>query len=190
MADEAKETRNEKTSETPNKNSIQGLEYFIDPLEKSDPDLYSYIMDTVADQMEFYGTASRKNKTLYERWTIASIVVGALIPVVAIFSNAPTPAKILIAALGTGSTAISTVLATFQYKELWLNYRKTREDLLRILRCYFTDVEPFVQMDNRGEKRALLIRRCEDIMGKENNAWVSAMRKTQDSASSGTAKNS
>lgn len=174
MADEQQKSPAEEK-----RNLIRGLETFIDPLETTDPELYHYLIDTVADQMNYYRKSSGKNKKLYERWIIANIAVSALIPVMAVFSNAPTPITVIIAILGTGSTAISAVLAKFHYKDLWVSYRNTRELLLRILRCYFMDAGPFRNYE--GDKKAKLVEMCEEAMSSENSEWASAMRKASDS---------
>ena len=171
--------KQQKSPEEEKRKAIRGLETFIDPLEQNDPELYHYLMDTVAAQMRYYSKNSTKNKNRYGWWFGVNLLVSALIPVMAVFSSAPTPVTVVIAILGTASTAINAVLANFHYKDLWVSYRNTREFLLRILRCYFMDAGPFQNYE--GDKKAKLVEMCEEAMSNENSDWASVMRKSSDS---------
>ena len=63
-------------------------------------------------------------------------------------------------------------MALHNFKDLWLNYRNTREKLLRVLYYYFNDAGIFSKDMQQGERDILLINICEEEMAGENGEWM------------------
>ena len=127
--------------------------------------------------MDYYSKASRKNKKKFYQYMTASIILGAAIPVITVLADENLwtgfpllGVRFVITLLGASVTGINAYLALNNYKDLWLTYRDTRENLLRTLYFYFNNVEDF-EKGTQAEKDALLIRVCEKELAKENGGW-------------------
>lgn len=132
----------------------------------------SYITGRILPQMEWYSAKSGKCKKKYYRWMGASIVLGAVIPVISVFADGAAWIKVMIAALGSSVTACNAFVALHNYKDLWLNYRNTRERLLRTLYCYFNNAGIFSKNMPQEEKDTLLVNICEEEIAGETGEWV------------------
>lgn len=132
----------------------------------------NYVQDRVVDQMNFYRTKSKEYKKNYQRLMTASIVIGFLIPVTSILSDGSLIMKIILAALGSATTAITAYLRMQNYYELWTRYRCNREYLLSTLYAYFTKIGIFKTCSNQNECDALLIETCENCFNRENQGWL------------------
>lgn len=130
-----------------------------------------YICSRIVPQLEWYGCKSREYKQKYQNATLATIILGALIPVVSVIANGNIWVKALLAAMGAGVTAVNAYLALNKFEELWTSYRCTRESLFRILYYYFNDAGIFHNIQTQKEKDVLLINTCEDLISKETSNW-------------------
>lgn len=135
-----------------------------------------YIQNRLLDQINYYASSSRKSKTNYQHLMTASIVIGAAIPVTAVFVNDTLPIKLLIAFLGAAVTAINAILSMQNYRDLWLAHRGIRQGLERILYFYFNNVGIFSE-GTRDEKDARLVSICEGELNQEIEKWRSFIRK-------------
>ena len=147
----------------------QDLEYFIDKVEN--PDTREYIRTRVVDQMNYYRKQSRAYKKQYFHFMTASIVLGALIPIASIFSDATALMKCLIAALGSAVTAINAYLALYNSRDLWLSYRNSRQSLLQTLYFYFYNTNMFEKAGSQEIKDKLLVQCCEKELANESGRW-------------------
>ena len=136
-----------------------------------------YLKNRIIPQLDWYDSKSIECRQWYVRLMTASIVLGALIPIVAVFSSAGTLMKTLTAALGAGITAINAYLALHNYRDLWLTYRHTCESLLRTLYCYFNDAGLFTPNHNPIPKDTYLVNLCEEALAQETEGWLSNMKK-------------
>lgn len=135
-----------------------------------------YITNRIMEQMKWYSGKSRSYKKKYYRWMVATIVIGAFVPIVSVFANGSILVKALLAALGSATTACNAYLALHNFQDLWVTYRKTREALLRTLYYYFNNVGVFSQNNTQEEKDALLITICENEFSSESAGWQTAMK--------------
>ena len=154
------------------------LNALIDDIK--DEKIKHYIRTRVLDQMRYYSRAGAKNKRLYERWTWAYFIMSAMIPVIITLTGSEMTVflKGFIAILAVGGIISNTVSDKFQYKELWMSYRSTREALLRVLYDYFYHVGQFSKDIPQEENDSLLVNACEAIMANENIGWFDNMYKS------------
>ena len=136
-----------------------------------------YIQNRIIPQMEWYSKKSAVYKKQYFKWMTVSIILGALIPVFSVFSNADLFIKVLIAALGAGVTAINAYLSLHGSRDLWISYRTTRENLLHALYAYFNNAEVFSRDVEQSKKDVLLFQICENELSTENSVWKSTLDK-------------
>ncbi len=135
-----------------------------------------YIENRVVPEMGRYGKMSGECKKVYFRCMTASIVLGALIPVVSVFSDGALWLRVLTALLGTSITGINAYLALQNSKELWQSYRNIREELLRTLYFYFNGADIFRE-GSQESRDARLVDACEAAMAGEGSAWRSLWKK-------------
>lgn len=145
-----------------------GLDYWIKNM--TNEDLKNYIQYRVIEQIDWYRNKSRKYKKQYQLWTVAALIIGALIPIFSVFSDGSILMKTAIAALGSSSAAISAFLTQQNYKELWQQYRNTRELLLSTLYLYFNQQGPFKDGD-QAARDGKLIEQCESYLSQEVQHW-------------------
>lgn len=137
----------------------------------------SYISNRLMPQMEWYSSKGRECKKKYYRWTVGTIVLGALIPVVSVLADGNIIVKVILVALGSIATACDAYIAMHNFKELWITYRSLREKLLRTLYFYFNNAGVFAQESTQEAKDVLLVNICENEMSAESSEWMSFMKK-------------
>ena len=143
-------------------------------MQITDEETRNYLLDRVLPQMTWYGRKSAQYQKMYYRFMVATIVLGALIPISALLAH-----LIVAALLGASVTAINAYLALRKYQELWVSYRNVREDLLHTLYCYFNRAGVFAKKDSTQEELdVLLVDTCENAFSKENGGWSTTMQKT------------
>lgn len=142
-------------------------------MQIKDEETRNYLLDRVLPQMTWYGRKSAQYQKMYYRFMVATIVLGALIPISALLAH-----LIVAALLGASVTAINAYLALRKYQELWVSYRNVREDLLHTLYCYFNRAGVFAKKDSTQEELdVLLVDTCENAFSKENGGWSTTMQK-------------
>ncbi|KAI4446446.1 hypothetical protein C823_000964 [Eubacterium plexicaudatum ASF492] len=135
-----------------------------------------YITNRILPLMEWYSVKSKKNRTRYHFWMTISISIGAMIPVLSVFADGAIWVKVLIATLSSAVTASNAYISLYNFKDLWMIYRNMRENLLRILYCYFNNAGAFSQSITQEEKDILLIDSCEEKISYETNMWMSVIK--------------
>lgn len=137
----------------------------------------NYIKERILPQMKWYSDKSKESKRQYYNWMKISILFGAMIPVASVFADGEIWVKVLIAILGAAVTAINAINSLHNFRDLWLTYRKSRENLLRTLYCYFNNAGIFSQNSTQEEKDILLVNVCEEEINRETGGWFSLMTK-------------
>ena len=143
-------------------------------MQIEDEETRNYLLDRVLPQMKWYSTKSAQYQTMYYHLMAATILMGALIPVFSLGANSAA-VKVIIALLGASVTAINAYIALHNYRDLWVTYRNTREDLIHHLYCYFNRAGVFTSSENLD---VLLVNVCEDTLSKENGGWTTILQKT------------
>ena len=132
----------------------------------------NYVQNRVVEQMDFYRTRSKEYKKKYHALMTISIVIGFLIPVMSILADGSIVMKVILAALGSATTAITAYLRMHNYHELWTRYRCNREFLLSTLYGYFTKTGVYKTCPDQQTCDQMLIETCESCFDRENRGWT------------------
>ena len=133
-----------------------------------------YLEERYEGQMNYYDQASGKNQKKYKRFQWILIILSALTLVLAAFDGKLIDLQIPVVIISALVAILTTGMKTFQYQELWVNYRATHEQLKPEIFYYEFNVGPY-----RGEKvdkEALFISRVEAILDKEHQGWPPAKK--------------
>jgi hypothetical protein len=145
-----------------------------------------YVETRYKKQMEFYSKASAKNQDKYKRFQWILIVLSALTPVLAALNGitwlhegktylfTSQLIQILVVIVSSFVAILTTALKTFQYQELWANYRTTYEQLKPEIHYYDFSVGPYGAPDIN--KESLFVSRVETLLNKERLQWFPAKR--------------
>ena len=145
-----------------------------------------YLGKRYNDQLKYYESASLKNKKRYKKiqWTLIILstlttLLAALPPSVRTFLGPFEPhyAVVVTAAI---VAILTSALNTFQYQELWANYRSTKELLNPEIFYYTFNIEDY-EGKSEEEKKSIFVRKVETILGNEHTNW-SAIKKANASS--------
>ena len=162
--------RNGKRGPEPRSQTTQDLALMDLVAQVENDNTREYIETRAIPEMKYYSRKSKECKQVYLRCMTASIILGGLIPVVAVFSDGNVWLRVLTALLGSSVTAINAYLSLQNSKDLWLMYRSVRESLLRTLYYYFNGADIFKD-GTQEEKDARLIEFCETELANERMSW-------------------
>lgn len=126
------------------------------------------------DQMEWYATKARFNKSRYQNMQMLIIVFSVISPVLIGFQYRMLS---YISAILTVLIAImSGALNHYKYHENWMNYRTTRENLKKEIYYYEAKIKEYAVVE---DLEALFIERVEGLISRENIYWVSVQETTR-----------
>ena len=135
-----------------------------------------YIKQRLDDQIKWYSGKSGVNQKKYKIWQVVRVVVALLIPVLTLFVEKIPLLTYVIGTLGAIIVFIESFIKIFNYKDIWIAYRLTSEQLKREKILYLTKCEPY----DASEAFEMLVQRCEAIMQSENGGWKEIVyRKTR-----------
>jgi len=137
-----------------------------------------YLEKRYYDQLNYYDRASIKNQKRYKRFQWILIVLSALTPVLAALDGKWFSLQIAVIAVSAIVAILTTGLKTFQYQELWVNYRATHEQLKPEIHYYDFNVGPYGAKD--VDKETVFISRVEAILDKEHHGWPPAKKTRED----------
>lgn len=140
-----------------------------------DNDLKNYIIERVIGQIDWYDRKSSINQNNYKKFMVTSIILSAFIPIFTLLSDASYGIiiKILITTLSSAITAISAIIALYNYRELWIQYRSNCEILKSVLHRFFTKCGEFNNVDE-SKSYEMLVMSCEEYLTKEFQTWVAS----------------
>src|SRR4029079_19510273 len=127
--------------------------------------------------------ASAKNQKKYKQFQWILIILSALTPVLAALNgiklglsdNAPVIHLNIVVVIVSSIVAILTTgLKTFNYQELWSNYRSTYEKLKPEIHYYNFNVGEYGR--SGIDKESLFVSRVEAILDKEHIQWPPAKK--------------
>lgn len=138
----------------------------------------NYLETRYYNQLKYYSGASRKNQKKYKNFQWILIILSATTPIVAALNSCELDLQIPLIVISALVAIFTTGLKTFQYQELWVNYRATNEQLKPEIHYYNFDVGPYGE---KGvDKESLFISRVESILDKEHQGWPPAKKMQED----------
>jgi hypothetical protein len=142
-----------------------------------------YIEERYKKQMEYYSKTSAKNQRKYRQFQWILIVLSATTPVLAALSGKSIrfddvvyrlDLQILVIVVSAIVAILTTGLKTFNYQELWVNYRSTYEKLKPEIHYYNFSIGPYGA--NEIDKESLFVTRVEAILDAEHTQWPPAKK--------------
>lgn len=127
-----------------------------------------YLENRYYDQLKYYSKSAGKNQKKYKNFQWILIILSALTPVLAALDN-NLQLQFLVVIVSAIVAILTTGLKTFQYQELWANYRATSEQLKPEIHYYNFNVGPYGASGT--DKESLFISRVEAILDKEHQGW-------------------
>ncbi|WP_150084424.1 DUF4231 domain-containing protein [Prosthecochloris aestuarii] len=125
-----------------------------------------YLENRLEDQITWYDKKSGVNKLGFIGFQIATLIASASIPVISLFSGAIW-ARLVVAILGSTTTVTAGIVALYQFREHWIQYRTTAESLKQEKYRFHTKTEPY-----SGENAfSILVDRVESLVFEENTTW-------------------
>ena len=132
-----------------------------------------YIKNRLIRQIIWYDKSSISKRNKYKNYTIFSIILTGIIPILSLFTGFEYGliATILITASSGASATILSIVTLCEYQKLWIEYRSTCEILKSMLHRYFTNTGEFSCNDQEVNFN-LLTASCEEYMTKEFQTWT------------------
>jgi len=90
-----------------------------------------YLEKRYYDQLNFYDKSSGRNQKKYRYFQWILIILSAITPVLAALDRETFKLLFVVVVISADVAILTTGLKTFQYQELWANYRATFEQLKR-----------------------------------------------------------
>ena len=135
-----------------------------------------YVETRYKDQLNYYSKASAKNQKRYKQFQWVLIVLSASTPILAAFN--PQQMQVPVIIISALVAVLTAGLKTFQYQELWINYRATNELLKPEIHYYHFRVGPYAE--EGIDKETLFVSRVESILDKEHVNWPAAKKLAQE----------
>lgn len=134
-----------------------------------------YINNRVLDQIDWYDKKSADNQTNYKRYMILSIILSSIIPIFTLLADAPYGIiiKLIITTVSSAITAISAIIALYNYRDLWVQYRSNCEILKSVLHRFFTKCGEFSNVED-SKAYETLVMTCEEYFIKEFQTWAAS----------------
>ena len=89
----------------------------------------NYIETRLDDQMAYYRKKCASAQKEYFWMSTASIVINAVVPVLAMGGDVATWLRYIIAGLSAAASIISSIILLRKPKDIWIEYRSTYEKL-------------------------------------------------------------
>ncbi|WP_433677710.1 DUF4231 domain-containing protein [Nocardia sp. CA-119907] len=121
------------------------------------------VWERLIGQLNWYSAKSAAAQRAYKQVKLGQIVVGAVVPVVAL--SAPAVVTAVLAAVVVVAEGAQQL---FQWQTNWLSYRSTAEALKHERFLYLAEAGPYRDVD----RRAVLAERVENLLALENCEWV------------------
>lgn len=125
-----------------------------------------YMQDRVDDQLAWYSKKSASNKSWHHRMQLVTLIAAALVPVISL-SSTDFYVRILVALLGSIAAVAAGIVALYQFKDLWVDYRSTAEQLNYEKYLFLTGSEPYAE----SKCFSRFVNRVEEIIANENRGW-------------------
>ncbi len=121
------------------------------------------IWERLIDQLNWYSAKGTTAQRAYKRVKLGQIVIGAVVPVVAL--SAPAVVTAILAAVVVVAEGAQQL---FQWQTNWVSYRATAEALKHEQFLYLAEAGPY----RNADRRAVLAERIESLVSRENVGWI------------------
>ena len=138
-----------------------------------------YVENRYKDQMSYYNKAAGENQKKYKRFQWVLIIFSALTPILAAFDGKWISLQVPVVLISAIVAILTAGLKTFQYQEMWVNYRATNELLKPEIYYYNFSVGPYAE--EGIDRETLFVSRVETILDKEHINWP-VVKKLHESA--------
>lgn len=137
-----------------------------------------YLEKRYYDQLEYYSSSSKKNQKRYKNIQWILIILSTVTTILAALPKTDHfDLKYLVVVTAALVTILTSGLKTFQYQELWVNYRSFAEQLKPEIYYYNFGVGDYGKAG--VDKESLFVTRVEQILTKEHTEWP-AIKKLKD----------
>jgi hypothetical protein len=142
-----------------------------------------YLENRYYNQLKYYSDAAKKNQQRYKYFQWLLIVLSTATTILAALPKSDKfDIQYIIVATAAAVTILTSGLKTFQYQELWANYRSTIEQLKPEIYYYKFGVGDYGA--DGVDKESTFVNRVEQILNKEHDVWPVA-KKLKDQANQG-----
>jgi len=133
-----------------------------------------YLSDRYKKEIAWYDEKANCNRTLYHAFQWTLIILSAVTPILVVVGGQwqRWTAVVVSALVAIGTSA----LKTFQYHELWINYRTTCETLRKEIHYYQSRTSPYT---NTADPEGLFVDRVEALISRENTLWLSTTKQEE-----------
>lgn len=142
-------------------------------LDKIDAGLEKdYLLSRVFPMMDFYSRSAAKNKRDYYVYSIFSIILNGVIPVVTLFGDGfgfSTIVKVIITTLSSISGILMALNTLKKPRENWIKHKSCLEKMHRTVNMFFMRTGEFDV--EHGNLRRVLFDLIEGIVNEENE-WT------------------
>lgn len=128
-----------------------------------------YVENRYKEQMSYYSKAAYKNQKKYKQFQWVLIIFSALTPILAAFDGKWASLQIPVVLISAVVAILTAGLKTFQYQEMWINYRASNELLKPEIYYYNFSVGPYAE--EGIDRETLFVSRVERILDKEHINW-------------------
>jgi len=128
-----------------------------------------YLEKRYKGQMDYYSKASAKNQKKYKNFQWMLIILSTLTTIMAALPRDQFDLHYAVVVSAALVTIITSALKTFQYQELWVNYRSTNEQLKPEIYYYHFNVGDYGK--EGADKESIFIKHVEAILNKEHDGW-------------------
>ena len=128
-----------------------------------------YVETRYKKQMSYYSKAAAKNQKRYKQFQWVLIIFSAITPILAAFDGKWVSLQVPVVLISAIVAILTAGLKTFQYQEMWVNYRATNELLKPEIYYYNFGVGPYAE--DGIDRESLFVSRVETILDKEHINW-------------------
>ena len=137
---------------------------------------FDYPVRRVEGQAKWHSAKATWNKRRYYTFEIATLVAGALIPIVNVWAGEDSTAvRVWSAILGGVVVLAAGISKLFKFQENWLQYRGIAEALTRERELFFARAAEYAG-DDETARRALLVERAETLLANVTAQFIATHR--------------
>lgn len=137
---------------------------------------FDYPVRRIDGQAAWHSKKATWNKRRYYAFEIATLVAGALIPIVNVWAGAgSTTVRTWSAILGGVVVVAAGVSKLFKFQENWLQYRAIAESLTRERELFAARAGDYAD-DDEIKRRALLVERAETLLANVTAQFIASHR--------------